>query len=106
MTARDKAATKIIQKTADAAATNAAKLEKARELAIDRILKALESFPEEAGDELTEFGKGERGKKTSNKYSILNLVTAIDKLSKYNTIEEDDPLMAMLKRWDDASAGK
>jgi hypothetical protein len=107
VTARDKAVTKSIQRTADAAASNAAKLEKARGLAVDRILKILSEYPEEAGDELTEFGKGEHGKKMSNRYSLLNLVTAIDKLSKYSANDAvDDPVVAMLKRWDDASTGQ
>lgn len=103
---RDKAAIKSIQKaeqkTADAAASNAAKLERAKGLAIDRLLAILEKYPEDGGDTVRQFEK-----RRENKYSLLNIVSALEKLDKNSPMEAaDDPLMAMLKRWDDASAGK
>lgn len=102
VTARDRARTKSIQKTAEVAASNAAKLERAKGMAIDRLLAVLERYPENAGDAYRQFGDREE-----NKYSLLNIVTALEKLDRNSTIDEaDDPLVQMLKRWEDASAGK
>lgn len=94
---RDRATTKIIQKTADAVASNAAKLERAKGLAIDRLLAILERYPEDAGDAYKRFGDG-----TENKYSLLNIVTAIEKLDRNSTIDgADDPLTKLFRRMDD-----
>lgn len=88
--------TKTIEKTADAVASNAAKLERAKGLAIDRILSILERFPEDAGDVYRKFGDG-----IENKYNLLNIVTALEKLDRNSTMDSvDDPLTQLLARID------
>ena len=97
MTARDKALTKSIQKTAEMASSNAAKLERAKSLAIDRLLAILERYPEDAGDAYKKFGKS-----TENKYSLLNIVTALEKLDRNSAIDgADDPLQKLFRRMDE-----
>ena len=97
MTARDKAVSKAIQKTAEAAASNAAKVERAKGLAIDRILSILERFPEDAGDAYRQFGDGKE-----TKYNLLNIVTALEKLDRGSTVDSmDDPLQKLFRRMDE-----
>lgn len=96
VTARDRALTKSVQKVAEAASTNAAKLERAKGLAIDRLLAILEKYPEDAGDAYRRFGKN-----TENKYNLLNIVTALEKLDRGGTVDAvDDPLQKLFRRMD------
>lgn len=88
--------TKTIEKTADAVASNAAKLERAKGLAIDRLLSILERFPEDAGDVYRKFGDG-----IENKYNLLNIATALEKLDRNSAMDSvDDPLTQLLARID------
>ena len=93
--------TKTIEKTSDTIATNAAKLEKAKGLAIDRLLNILERFPQSGGDKVQRYGTDEEGHSVKNQYSLLDIVTALEKLERNSTIDEaDDPLNKLFERMD------
>ena len=79
-TARDKTATKSIQKTAATAASNAVKLEQAKGLLIDRLKKAIESMPENGGTHARKY-IGEGNKKLTVDYDLLAMVQALEKLT-------------------------
>jgi hypothetical protein len=85
-TARDKAATKVIQKTADAVANNAVKLEKAKGLAIDRIIRALERMPDNGGSHSRQTVQ-DGGKRLTVDHDLLDLVTALEKLQRNDMMD-------------------
>lgn len=86
--ARQKAGEKAAQRTADAAAANAVKLEKARALLIDKIIKALEQMPEKSGTRIRHSQSDrETGKQTSVDYDLQVLVNAFEKLSSGSTAD-------------------
>lgn len=92
---------KAAQKTADAAASNAAKLERAKGLALDRLLTILERFPQSGGDKVQQYGKDQKGHSIKNQYSLLDIVTALEKLERNSPIDEvDDPLNKLFERMD------
>ena len=98
---------KSIQKTADAAASNAAKLEKAKGLALDLALEILSKYPKNAGNKLRTFGKDKHGNDVMTEFELLSMVTVLEKLGKGGVTDaEDDPLMKLLEAWNNASAGK
>lgn len=90
--ARDKAkqevSKKAIRETADAAAENAVKLQKARAMLIDRIIKALEQMPDKSGTRIrqSQFDKN-TGKQLSVDYDLSTLVSAFEKLSSGSTAD-------------------
>ena len=84
--AYNKSATKAQQKTADAAASNAVKLERARGLAIDRLIRALESMPE-AGGTHTRQNIQTGNKRMTVDYSLLDIVNAIEKLTRNDSTD-------------------
>lgn len=101
---RDAAETKVIQKTADAIATNAAKLERARGLAIDRLIRALEQMPDDGGSHSRETVTDGR-KRTMRDHDLLAIVSALEKLAGNQAAETaDDPLTALLGRLDDEAS--
>ena len=101
---RDAAETKVIQKTADAIATNAAKLERARGLAIDRLIRALEQMPDDGGSHSRETVTDGR-KRTTRDHDLLAIVSALEKLAGNQAAETaDDPLTALLGRLDDEAS--
>ena len=105
--AKAKATEKAIQKTADAAASNAAKLEKAKGLALDLALEILSKYPKNAGNKLRTFGKDKHGNDVMTEFELLSMVTVLEKLGKGGVTDaEDDPLMKLLEAWNNASAGK
>lgn len=73
---------KSIQKTADAAASNAAKLEKAKGLALDLALEILSKYPKNAGNKLRTFGKDKHGNDIMTEFELLSMVTVLEKLGK------------------------
>ena len=90
---------KSIQKTADAAASNAAKLEKAKGLALDLTLEILSKYPKNAGNKLRTFGKDKHGNDIMTEFELLSMVTVLEKLGKGGVTDaEDDPLMKLLER--------
>ena len=104
--ARAKATEKAIQKTAEAAATNAAKLEKARGLALDLTLRILEQYPTDGGSKHRVIDQGVTYE-TMTEFELFSLVSVLEKLGKNGSVETtDDPLMKMLEAWNNASAGK
>lgn len=104
---RQKLVEKSSQKTADAAASNAAKLEKAKGLALDLALAILSKYPKNAGNKLRTFGKDKNGNDIMTEFELLSMVTVLEKLGKGGVTDaEDDPLMKLLEAWDDASAGQ
>ena len=104
---RQKLVEKSSQKTADAAASNAAKLEKAKGLALDLALEILSKYPKNAGNKLRTFGKDKNGNDIMMEFELLSMVTVLEKLGKGGVTDvEDDPLMRLLEAWNNASAGK
>lgn len=102
--ARAKATERAIQKTADAAASNAAKLEMAKGLALDLALEILSKYPENAGNKLRTFGKDKNGNDIMTEFELLSMVTVLEKLGKGGVTDaEDDPLMKLLEAWNDAA---
>ena len=98
--ARAKATEKAIQKTAEAAATNAAKLERARGLALDLALRILEQYPTDGGSKKRVIDQGV-AHETMTEFELLSLVSVLEKLGKNGSVETtDDPLMKMLEAWD------
>ena len=90
--ARDKAkqesSEKAAQATAEAAAANAVKLERARALLIDRILKAIEQMPDKSGTRLRQSQTDRQtGKQMSIDYDLSTLVLAFEKLSTGTTAD-------------------
>lgn len=83
-----KVVAKAAQKTAEAAANNAVKLEKARAMLIDRIIKALEQMPDKSGTRIrqSQFDKN-TGKQLSVDYDLSTLVSAFEKLSSGSTAD-------------------
>lgn len=83
----NKATTKAQQKTVEAAASNAVKLEKARGLAIERCIRALEQMPVDTGSRSRKTLQD--GKKTLTvDYSLLDIVSALEKLTKLSATEQ------------------
>lgn len=79
---RQKLVEKSSQKTADAAASNAAKMEKAKGLALDLALEILSHYPKNAGDKLRTFGKDSKGNPIMTEFGLLGIVTVLEKLEK------------------------
>jgi hypothetical protein len=95
---------KSIQKTADAAASNAAKLEKAKGLALDLALEILSNYPKNAGNKLRTFGKDKYGNDIMTEFELLSMVTVLEKLGKGGVTDaEDDPLMKLLEALNNAA---
>ena len=96
---------KAEQKASDAVANNATKLEKARGLIIDRLIRAVERMPEDGGSRTRQMMKDEKGRTLTRDYDLLALVSVYEKLTRAGIGSEidDDPVLAVLKRWDDAA---
>ena len=84
--AYNKGATKAQQKTADAAASNAVKLERARGLAIDRIIRALEGMPEAGGTHTRQYVQTGNKRMTVD-YDLLDIVNALEKLTRNDSTD-------------------
>lgn len=83
-----KAQQEVAKKTADAAAANAVKLEKARALLIDKIIIALEQMPKNAGTHVRHSQMDRNtGKQMSVDYDLSALVSAFEKLSSGSTAD-------------------
>ena len=96
------------QRASEAVATNAIKLEKARGLLIDRLNNALSQMPQDGGSRTRQSMRDEKGRSVTRDYDLLSLITVYEKLTRIGMGGEvdDDPLTEIIKRWDDASAGK
>ena len=95
--AAHKALTKTIQKTADAAASNAVKLERARGLALDKIIKALEKMPEYSGTHTSQTITDDKGRRSKVDFDLLSIVAALDKLRGIvESEEEDEPVKVII----------
>lgn len=75
------------QKTADAAASNAAKLEKAKGLALDLALEILRKYPKNAGNKLRTLGKDKHGNDIMTEFELLSIVSSLEKLEKNTQTE-------------------
>ena len=105
--ARDKATAKAVQKTADAAASNAAKMERARGILLDLTLGVLEKYPRNAGNKLRTFGKDTHGNDIMTEFELAALASVLERLGKNSVMEAaDDPLMKMLEAWNNAGPGQ
>lgn len=85
---RDKGALKAIQKRADAIANNATKIERARSLAIERLISALESMPQKGGSHSRQVIT-DGGKRIIVDYDLPAIVSALEKLSEGITFNSD-----------------
>lgn len=86
--ARIKSVKKAEDKTADAAAANAVKLEKARAMAIEWVIKSLEQMPKNGGTHVrqTQIDKA-TGRQMSIDFDLSALVVALEKLSNGQTAD-------------------
>ena len=87
--AESKAITRTKQKTADAVASNAVKLERAKGLAIDRLIKALEQMPEKSGTHSRQTIT-EGGKRMTVDYDLIDIVVSLEKLTRENDSKPDN----------------
>lgn len=78
---RDKGALKAIQKRADAIANNATKIERARSLAIERLISALENMPQKGGSHSRQVIT-DGGKRIIVDYDLPAIVASLEKLSE------------------------
>lgn len=86
--AKQKVSIKAAQKTAEAAAQNAVKLEKARGLIIDHILRAIEMMPKNGGTRTRQSQTDKQtGKMMSIDYDLQTLINALEKLSNGSTAD-------------------
>ena len=84
----EKAAQETIKKSADAAAQNAVKLEKARGLLIDHILRAIEGMPKNGGTHTRQSQTDKQsGRQMTIDYDIQPLINALEKLSNGSTAD-------------------
>ena len=86
---RDRAVTKTIEKTANAVVSNAVKLERAKGLAIDRLIKALEQMPEKSGTHSRQTIQ-EGGKRMTVDYDLIDIVVSLEKLTRENDSKPDN----------------
>ena len=78
----NKSTAKAQQKTADAAAQNAVKLEKARGLLIDHVLRAIEGMPKNGGTHTRQSQTDKQtGRQMTIDYDLSILISALEKLS-------------------------
>lgn len=77
----NKSTKKAQQKAADTVASNAVKLERARGLAIDKLIKALEAMPEAGGTHTRQYIQTGNKRMTVD-YSLLDIVNALEKLTR------------------------
>ena len=86
--AESKSTAKAQQKTADAAAQNAVKLEKARGLIIEHILRAIEQMPKQGGTHVRQSQTDKStGKQMTIDYDLQTLINALEKLSSGSTAD-------------------
>ena len=87
---------------------NAAKLEKARGLVIDRTIELIKSDEAADGTSVKWNGTDGNGEKRTVEYSLADIAAAIEKLSRSAGPAEggDDPLAAFLRRLDDEAAAQ
>lgn len=97
----NKSTKKAQQKAADVVASNAVKIERAKGMLIDRIIRAIEQMPMNGGTHSRQYIQ-EGNKKLTVDYSLLDLITALEKLSKEDVVA-DDPLMRLLGDLDEQS---
>lgn len=80
-TVSDKAATLVIQKTARAVASNAAKLEQAKSLALDWVIAVLQSLPPgNTGSRIRQAWTDSKGKYNAIDLNMQDVISAISKL--------------------------
>lgn len=77
------------QKVASAVATNAAKLEKAKGLAIDRLIKALEQMPESSGSHSRQSVQS-GSKRMTVDYDLYEIVSALEKLERSDNVAQGE----------------
>ena len=86
--AKHQVSIKAAQKTADAAAANAVKLEKIRAMLIDKIQIAIEQMPNKSGTHIRQSSTDkESGRQISVDYDLSTLVAAFEKLSTGSTAD-------------------
>lgn len=96
-----KSITKAQQKKANETASNAVKLEQAKGMLIDRLKRAIEQMPLNGGTHVRQYIQ-DGNKRLTIDYSIIDMITALEKLSK-DEIVADDPLMRLLGDLDEQS---
>ena len=83
------------QKTANAVASNAVLLEEAKTIAIKKIKKALEQMPENSGSHTRTFIQKD-GKRLTVDYDLLDLVTALEKMTKDDSDQAFDTVKVII----------
>ena len=69
-----------MQKTAEAASENAVKLEKARAMAIEKVMKAIEQMPDGSGSHMRRTVNDDKGRPVVMDYDLPALVQSLEKL--------------------------
>ena len=89
----DKAATLVIQKTAKAVASNAAKLEQAKSLALDWVIAVLQSLPPgNTGSRIRQAWTDSKGKYNAIDLNMSDVINAIAKLESGEPEAESEAL--------------
>lgn len=70
-----------IKKTADAAASNAALLERARGIVIAKLICVLEAWPENGGTKIKKTVESKKGSETVE-YALMDIVNILDRLAR------------------------
>lgn len=87
----NKSVIKAQQKKANETASNAVKLEQAKGLLIDKLKRAIEQMPESAGTHSRQYiQKGD--KKLTVDYDLMDMVTALEKLSGGENGQQSEPV--------------
>lgn len=100
--------TKTIERTANAAAENAVRLQEARAVAIAKVKAALEAMPEGSGSHVRrQINDGKTGLPITMDYDLPALVQALAKLTEETTRatseDKNAPVYELLKRLDGES---
>ena len=91
----NKSIAKAQQKAVEVTASNAVKLEQAKGLLIDRLKKAIESMPENAGTHARRY-IGDGNKKLTVDYDLLAMVTALEKLTADGKSDVDEGVTVII----------
>lgn len=88
---RNEGASKAIQKTAKKIAGNAVKLERARELAIDKLIFTLENMPKITGSHSRQVIT-DGDKRVVVDYDLPAIVSALEKLQRNDILDDYEPV--------------
>ena len=92
---RNEGAAKAVQKTAEKIANNAVKLERARELAIEKLIYALENMPKITGSHSRQVIT-DGDKRVVVDYDLPAIVAALEKLQRNDAYGDYEPIKVVI----------